>query len=101
MDAAEPRRLMETAEPRASRAAKRAFTRRPGHERDAAIAACVPKVRATRVFNLGMDKGSVARAGPNIRRAILRVIASPLRMRPQRDSAAGAESHFTLSQNRK
>jgi hypothetical protein len=64
---------METADPGASRAAKRVFARRPGHERDAAIGACVPKVRATRFFDLGTDRGSVARLGPNIRRAILRV----------------------------
>jgi hypothetical protein len=48
---------METADPGASRTAKRAFARRPGHERDDAIAACVPKVRATRVFNQETDKG--------------------------------------------
>jgi hypothetical protein len=55
MDAAEPRRLIETADPRTSRAAKRAFSRRPGHERDAAIAAYVPRERANRVSNLGTD----------------------------------------------
>ena len=73
MGAAKQRPFLETADPGATRAASRAFERRPSRERDDAIAECVAKVRATQVFNLETGKDSVALLGPMIDRAILRV----------------------------
>jgi hypothetical protein len=64
---------METADPGASWAAQRAVERRPGRERDDAIAECVATVWATRVFNLETGDDSVALRSPNIHWAILRV----------------------------
>ncbi len=62
---------MGTADPGASWAAQRAFERSLGRERDDAIADCVAKVWATRVFNLETGDDSVALLGPKIQRAIL------------------------------
>jgi hypothetical protein len=46
-DAAEQRRFMETAYPRAMRAAQRAFKRWPRRKREDAIAECLAKVWKT------------------------------------------------------
>jgi hypothetical protein len=73
MGAAEQRRFMEAAYPRASRAGSRAFERWPGGERDDASAESVAKLWATWVFSLETSKDSFGLAGPSIHRAILRV----------------------------
>jgi hypothetical protein len=62
---------METADPGASGAAQRAFERRPGRERDDALAECVATVWVTPVFHLETGEDSVALPGPNIHRTIL------------------------------
>lgn len=71
MDAAEQRRFMELAYPRALRAAQRAFKRWPSRKREDAIAECVAKVWATWVYNLEKGKDPLALLGPNIHFAIL------------------------------
>jgi hypothetical protein len=71
MGAAEQRRFMELAYPRALRAARRAFKRWHSRKRDDAIAECLAKVWATWTFNLENGKDPVALLGPNIHFAIL------------------------------
>jgi hypothetical protein len=71
MDAAEQRRFMETAYPRALRAARRAFKRRPRRKRQDAIAETVGKVRMTWVLNMEKGKDPMGLLGPNIHWAIL------------------------------
>jgi hypothetical protein len=71
MDAAEPRRFMETAYPRALRAAQRAFKRWPRRKREDAIAEMVGRVWMTWVLNMEKGKGPLGLLGPNIHWAIL------------------------------
>lgn len=71
MDAAEQRRFLELAYPRAIRAAQRAFKRWHSRKREDAIAECVAKVWATWVYNLEKGKDPLALLGPNIHFAIL------------------------------
>ncbi len=71
MGAAEQRRFMGTAYPRALRGVQRAFKRWPRRKREDAIAECVAKVRATWVYNLEKGKDPLALLGPNIHGAIL------------------------------
>jgi len=83
MDAAEQRRFMELAHPRALRAAQRAFKRWPRRKREDAIAEMVGKVWMTWVLTMERGKDSVALLGPNIHFAMLRV-------RHHRKNAGGA-----------
>jgi hypothetical protein len=71
MDAAEQRRFMEMAYPRALRAAQRAFKRWPRRKREDAIAKLVGKVWMTWVLNMEKGKDPLALLGPNIHWAIL------------------------------
>lgn len=71
MDAAEQRRFMELAYPRALRAAQRAFKRWPRRKREDAIAEMVGKVWMTWTLNMEKGKEPLALLGPNIHWAIL------------------------------
>ncbi len=71
MDAAEQRRFMELAYPRALRAAQRAFRRWPRRKKEDAIAECLAKVWMTWVLNREKGKDPLALLGPNIHFAIL------------------------------